>query len=692
MRSRPTEAPEHHRDNGLTLIEVLVAMVIFGVFTSLALGIVISTSRASDDTRKLTTVGEETRLGMERLTREVRQASAVSAVALPQTSSDETRFTILIDFDGNSCIDPAAADPEKVTYIYDPNTDVLTMKADGHDAPLLATKVNQLSTRSPQQRVAVRHQQRRVHDLAGDRRVVDRGSQPLELQQRGAQQHRPGPPGHHHHRRDPSGQLHDGRRPAQSAAERGAKPMCESDFESESVSSRIPRVGRAWARSQQDADTGSALVITLLVMVVVGALATTITLVTTNNLQSATLARSAGVAVDAADAGVAEAMSYLRTNGTGRLCPATATGDPTSVSGFDLKTQTCVTNLNLTNLDPAESPGRSAVRRSDRDAGALRSALQSRDSLDYLVFSRGYGPNRASRLVAARVRVTGIGVAPIGYQGNAVKIDGQTYIDGQSIFARGCVYKRSALHLTGTDAFGLPAAVHSEANITEQQGDGPTCATPPANKAIHPPACNTVTSEYQYDQDNQGGTLPSGSPCIPSGKEQFYPHGSKLSPGDLATIYGIKYPPFSPEDIEQTSRLGDSAEQLQDRFDGVHPPRSPGKSRSLNLSEGTDVDLGSIHGFSDTASCTHRSLLVIVKDGDASWHASSTPLIGSVMLVTAGKQFDDNGTAVLGSVYADSIVIGGSFTVLPGAMACATNNPSPSLFKFEVVSYREIDS
>lgn len=141
MKRRPA-VDRPARDAGMTLIELLVAMAIFAVFSSMALGSVLSISRANDDTRKLTAVGEETRLGMERLTRELRQASAISAVTLPQAPNDQTQFTIQVSWDADPCINATAADPEQVTYVYDPTTDVLMMKAAGHaDAPLLATKV-----------------------------------------------------------------------------------------------------------------------------------------------------------------------------------------------------------------------------------------------------------------------------------------------------------------------------------------------------------------------------------------------------------------------------------------------------------------------------------------------------------------------------------------------------------------------
>ena len=150
MTGRPP-AEARGIDAGMTLIELLVAMSIFAVLARLALASVISINRASEDTRKLTTVGEETRLGMERLTRELRQASAIKTATLPVATNDPTEFTIQVNWDDTPCINANAADPEQVTYVYNPTSDVLTMKAYGHDdAPLLATRVTsfQLDLRS----------------------------------------------------------------------------------------------------------------------------------------------------------------------------------------------------------------------------------------------------------------------------------------------------------------------------------------------------------------------------------------------------------------------------------------------------------------------------------------------------------------------------------------------------------------
>lgn len=134
------------RDAGFTLIEVLVGMALFALLSTLLIGFGVATSRSGEDVQDRATVGEEARLGMERLTRELRQASAVSAVTLPQPNTqDPTKMTVYVNLDDNNCIATTgpAASVEKITYTYDPRTDELMMQVSGLGSPLLATKVTE---------------------------------------------------------------------------------------------------------------------------------------------------------------------------------------------------------------------------------------------------------------------------------------------------------------------------------------------------------------------------------------------------------------------------------------------------------------------------------------------------------------------------------------------------------------------
>jgi prepilin-type N-terminal cleavage/methylation domain-containing protein len=140
------------RDAGLTLVELLVAMGLFGIVATILLGLAISSSGVADNTRQLGTVGEESRLGMERMTRELRETAKIADVVLPTgAGTGPTRFTLWADFNANGCINRGAADPEEVTYTWDPVARYLTLSAvingGARTERLLATKVSQFSLR-----------------------------------------------------------------------------------------------------------------------------------------------------------------------------------------------------------------------------------------------------------------------------------------------------------------------------------------------------------------------------------------------------------------------------------------------------------------------------------------------------------------------------------------------------------------
>jgi type II secretory pathway pseudopilin PulG len=152
-------------DDGGTLIEIIVAIAIFGLLGSALLGVVLSTNKVTESTRQMTNVNEESRLAMERLTRELRQANAVLDVQLPASATDSTALTFWTDFDGNGTADLNAADPEVLTYRWDPNTGQLTLTANDASGtavtkPVLAANVTAftLSLRSSLWQ----------HDLDGD--------------------------------------------------------------------------------------------------------------------------------------------------------------------------------------------------------------------------------------------------------------------------------------------------------------------------------------------------------------------------------------------------------------------------------------------------------------------------------------------------------------------------------------------
>jgi prepilin-type N-terminal cleavage/methylation domain-containing protein len=138
------------RDSGVSLVEVLVGMALFGLLTTLLLGFVLGTSKVTDDTRQLSNVNEESRLAMERLTRELRQANAVLDLELPATATDPVALTFWTDFNGNNVQDLNVSDPEVLTYRWTPTTKRLTLTANDAEGnavtrPVLASNVSNFS-------------------------------------------------------------------------------------------------------------------------------------------------------------------------------------------------------------------------------------------------------------------------------------------------------------------------------------------------------------------------------------------------------------------------------------------------------------------------------------------------------------------------------------------------------------------
>jgi prepilin-type N-terminal cleavage/methylation domain-containing protein len=146
-RRPATDGERADLDQGMTLIEVLVAIGLFGILGSLLLGLAISTNAVTEDTRARTGVTEEARTAMERMTREVRQASEIESVTLPSVpgAQEITAFTFWTDFDGDGLKSTNAADPEVMTYRWNPANQRLSLTAQTgaleETRPVLAAKV-----------------------------------------------------------------------------------------------------------------------------------------------------------------------------------------------------------------------------------------------------------------------------------------------------------------------------------------------------------------------------------------------------------------------------------------------------------------------------------------------------------------------------------------------------------------------
>ena len=455
-------------------------------------------------------------------------------------------------------------------------------------------------------------------------------------------------------------------------------------------------------------DSGSALVITLMVLGLVTALSTTLAAVTIGNLQASVSAQRAGSAVNGADAGIAQAMAYLRNNGVRALacsptCAANPWGNqasPASVTVAGTAGQAYRAWIEPLAAFPANDPGR------------------------YLIHSTGTASGgAASREVSAEVSVTKTKV-PQGVFARSINGGGDASVARESIFSTGCVYNRSKIQMSGVDlAYGIPVAVHTSQIITDSTGTGQYCPT--TSKPIHrakpqyesPQPCN---ADYPYDQDRLGGSL-SSTGCV--GTQTAYPkyYGQQDVDGDgsvdvdgslvkddatLFALYGIRTPALTPAQLDQLRMTAQSQGNYWTRS-ASNTWTSPDEANAVMFFDlaqadpGGTVDLNDVAGFSRSgsanlaagdAACPAKSLVIVVQGGNVKLN-SNQQLFASVFLTSGspyGQVFKANGTSdFIGTLYADTVNLTGTANV--SIDECFLANASPALLDFTITNYREID-
>lgn len=132
------------RDDGMTMVEVLVAMGLFAVIGSLVLSVGIATARVTDNTTGAVDLNEEARVAFERLARDLRDAVQVTEV-VPASTADcgADAFTGLSFHESST--NPAV--PQDVAYRWNRTAQQLVLSEaipDPEEQPILAAKVTRL--------------------------------------------------------------------------------------------------------------------------------------------------------------------------------------------------------------------------------------------------------------------------------------------------------------------------------------------------------------------------------------------------------------------------------------------------------------------------------------------------------------------------------------------------------------------
>ena len=291
-----------------------------------------------------------------------------------------------------------------------------------------------------------------------------------------------------------------------------------------------------WGRDLRD-DSGVALVTAMLIMMVLTAIGATVALVGINNMQNASRDRAAQSSLGAGDAGVAQAVEYLRSNGVGGLkcLESNLTACSSNPAGWSNPT-----NPKKIPLDSAGVGCTTGNNCAKVWIGIVQAYAPPTVKVGtYNIHSEGvYGPGPSARNIVSTVKVTP-DKFPIGVFGETTSGNGGTGVYSESLFTRGCVSpidtgSGNGTRFTGVDSFwGEPAAAHTTGHISSKvncgsngyiQQTGASAATPLASH------CSSY-SALKYMQSGDGGLVDSsnGSACYRNYTKAdgtYYPEGT----------------------------------------------------------------------------------------------------------------------------------------------------------------------
>lgn len=446
-------------------------------------------------------------------------------------------------------------------------------------------------------------------------------------------------------------------------------------------------------------ERGSALIITMLMIAVLTGLALTVFALSVDNLGNARRDRQATAALANSEAGISQAIAYVKLNGLGRLrcAPNCGAANPwgESAADGDADPGTVVTpgsgeryEVWIEPISPMgpTTPGRYRV---------------------HSIGNAGTGPG--SRKVEVDIAVAPFEF-PLAVYADSVQAGGTGSIHTASLFSKGCIFKRSRITFAGIDpVYNIPAAAHSAQYITDTQGAGAACSSTD-NKNIHKPGqpCNTA---YPYDQDLAGGPLDT-TPCFrPAGAP--YPTTSLIPTGDsLGQVFDFDLAGLSPAQLDL---LRTAAQEqgfyftnttavpavLQDATTSLNFPNPVLFYDLKGAAIGGQVDL---NGFSSStygrpvplvatsASCTSRNVLVVVVNGNVKLNSNQT-LVGSVFAMGPapnGEVSKANGNSkLIGTVYARSIDLTGTADI--HLDDCFLENLPGNLLSVKAEMFREVD-
>lgn len=484
-------------------------------------------------------------------------------------------------------------------------------------------------------------------------------------------------------------------------------------------------------------DAGLGIVTVMFVAAVVTALVATATIVTVNNLGNTQRDRQALAALATSEAGVAQAIQFLRGGSLGALtCTEPAPGDPVDASCQGAgPSWVSATNPMQVNLDGSVGSCTSSTDCFEVWIGTVQPYVPNCSGRHasppqpcygvYRVHSTGmsgYGPS--ARQVAVDVKVSPYPF-PIGVFAETFSGSGNIGIHRESVFTNGCISNRQDDSVSGSGfqfdwdsannrpvldlVYDQPASAHATGAISSSNTScGFTGTAGPIHKkkvggTITDRICNTT---FPFDQSGDGGALTAGDGCY--GKYvrsdgSVYPTTSKFTAEELQR-YG--YRPRGLTDAQYDAlrtqakaqgtyniAVADINTTLTNLLSaGITSPVLYWDSGDVSLHQ-NDFPAAFARAINESATCTTNSVTIVVEGPghDLSYQGgNSEPWLVASIFVPDGELTGTGGRNTIGTVFAETIDLSGSvdFHMDP----CFANNPPGATLDVEVLNWREDDS
>ena len=478
-------------------------------------------------------------------------------------------------------------------------------------------------------------------------------------------------------------------------------------------------------------DAGIGVVTVIFVMAVLSALTLTAANVTINNLANTSRDRQGLAALATSEAGVAQAIQYLRGGNLGSLtCIANPDGSLPAACTGSAESWTSATSPKHIRLDGTAGACTNSLdcvkvwiqtlKVYDPACPERRSTPPKRCVGKYRIHTTGYSGNGPSaRKLAVDVEAAPFPY-PIGVFTEAFSGNGNVGIHRMSVFSNGCILNRQRDDQNGSGfqfewdtannrpvldvANDQPAAAHTTDIISTSNN---VCGDGAGGERIHKPGLPACNSRFKYGQSGLGAALTAGDGChgaYTRSDGTKYPTSSKFTAADLQA-YGYRPRGLTKSQYDallsqaqsqgtynlSTANVGTVLTNLSNA--GISSPVLYWDNGDVSLNLSTIPAVFKRAPNNNATDCGTKSLTIVVTGpgNDFTFSQGNTsPFVVASIFVPDGVLTGQGGSNTIGSVFAKSIDMGGNPDFYMDK--CFAANPPGGTLNVEVVNWREDDS